>query len=249
MVGVKGGHYSNGVLKISFADERRELTPGDELTFGRIADLNIDSNRHLHRRLGLFRHNDGVWWLHNTGSLITLHLYDRDSASKATLAAGAATPLAYHRGMIRFEANMTPYQILFELNDAPAASISSNTSSGELTQGRSSFGLNDEQRLMILALAEPRLNDRTALPSTIPTNRHVAHTLGWTSKKLDRKLDNLCSRLDRLGVIGLKGDQSALATSRRERVVDHCIAVGMVSAADLVLLDDHRAWLASDTAH
>ena len=39
-------------LVVEFAGDERVLTPGDELTFGRSADLVIDENRYLHRLIG-----------------------------------------------------------------------------------------------------------------------------------------------------------------------------------------------------
>ena len=44
----------------------------------------------------------------------------------------------------------------------------------------------------------------------LPTNRHVADRLGWTITKFNRKLDTLCVKFEKLGVAGLRGEQSAV---------------------------------------
>src|SRR4051794_9169720 len=41
-------------LYVDFIGELSTVEPGDELTFGRQADLHVDDNRHLHRVLGRF---------------------------------------------------------------------------------------------------------------------------------------------------------------------------------------------------
>ena len=60
-----------------------------------------------------------------------------------------------------------------------------------MTTTASSLPLTDEQRLLLVALAEPRLRD---VPGSeqMPTNRQIAHMFGWTITKFNRKLDGLC---------------------------------------------------------
>ena len=70
-------------LTVDLAGEIVELSPptldGDgpmQTTFGRVADIEIDTNRYLHRRVGAFRWRSGAWWLHNLGSAIVLEVAD-----------------------------------------------------------------------------------------------------------------------------------------------------------------------------
>ena len=93
--------------------------------------------------------------------------------------------------------------------------------------------LNDEQRLLVVALAESRLRDSSADPADLPANASIAHRLGWSAKKLDRKLDYLCARLSSEGVRGLRGEKGFEAVDRRARLVDHAISSGMVTTNDL----------------
>ena len=65
----------------------------------------------------------------------------------------------------------------------------------------------------------------------------VAGRLGWSAKKLDRKLDYLCRRLTERGVRGLRGQPGDEAVDRRQRLVDHVVLAGLVTSLDLELLD------------
>jgi hypothetical protein len=67
----------------------------------------------------------------------------------------------------------------------------------------------------------------------MPANREVAHRLGWTITKFNRKLDYLCRRLAESGVEGAFGDSGDLATNRRQVLVEHAVARRLVTVADL----------------
>ena len=69
-------------LTVGFIDEFRELSPGQSLTFGRMADLVVDEgNQYLHRILGRLVFHDGLWWVENLGSQIELYLLGADGTS------------------------------------------------------------------------------------------------------------------------------------------------------------------------
>jgi len=165
-------------LKIEFAGATRVLEHDESLTFGRDADLEIDTNPYLH--------------------LYELNLAMPDSPS-------------------------------FDDLDEPI--------DGPPTIRSTEVPLNDEQRLLLVTLAELRLRDRGAPSSAIPPNRVVSQRLGWSTTKFNRKLDNLCGKFHRLGVAGLKGDSGALASNRRERLVNHVLTTGLIARSDLELLD------------
>lgn len=96
--------------------------------------------------------------------------------------------------------------------------------------------LNQEQRLLLVALAESRLRSDGLRPSTLPASKEAAGRLGWTVTKFNRKLDHLCQVLTKSGVRGLHGGPGELASQRRARLVQHAIASGMVTAEHLSLL-------------
>ena len=57
--------------------------------------------------------------------------------------------------------------------------------------------------------------------SSVPTSGQAAERLGWQLTKFNRKLDNVCDKLDRLGVRGLRGGPGKLASNRRARTDLH----------------------------
>jgi hypothetical protein len=94
------------------------------------------------------------------------------------------------------------------------------------------------QRQLVLALAEGVLTQSVPGRGAIPASAEAAKRLGWSMTTFNRKLDNVCDKLDKLGVPGLRGGPGRLATGRRARLVEYAIASHLVSVDDLRLLDD-----------
>ncbi|MEM7325157.1 MAG: hypothetical protein AAF531_18855, partial [Actinomycetota bacterium] len=69
-------------LVVEFLGEEYPVSRDRPFCFGRSADLSVDDNPHLHRRLGLFDYADGMWWLHNVGTVLTVEVIDRNSPSR-----------------------------------------------------------------------------------------------------------------------------------------------------------------------
>jgi hypothetical protein len=163
------------------------------------------------------------------------------------VAPGATVPIPFGSATLGFEAGGRSYELRVEVLSEPpefgAAGAEGDTGTGadrsELTTTASSLPLTDEQRLLLVALAEPRLRD---VPGSeqLPTNRQVAHMFGWTITKYNRKLDGLCKKYAGAGVGGLHGSSDLLARDRRVRLTDHVVHAGIISAADLPLLDAAR---------
>jgi hypothetical protein len=105
---------------------------------------------------------------------------------------------------------------------------------GETTTGRVAF--TPDQKLLILALAEDILR-RGRGQGAVPPSRAAAERLGWTMTRFNRKLDNVCEKLTRLGVRGLHGSVDRTASTRRARLVEYALASQLVTRHDLVLLD------------
>ena len=71
----------------------------------------------------------------------------------------------------------------------------------------------------------------------LPTNKAAPARLGLKLTKFNRKLDNVCTKVGNAGVPGLHGDAGALATKRRERLVEFALSSNLVSVGDLELID------------
>ncbi len=224
-------------FEVDFVGEIYEMDEGESLTFGRTAELCIDEdNQYMHRQVGAFVHHQGVWWLRNDGRRIELVLRG-ESGSQVTLPPASAQAIVNRSGSVRFVAGPTTYELNFAMAADPVLPRSGAPVPVSGENETRDFGvvpLNDEQRLLVVALAEPRLGGDAS--ARLPANADIAHRLGWSLKKFDRKLDYLCRRLDEAGVRGIRGGKGDEALDRRSTLVDHAIRVGMVVPADAELL-------------
>jgi hypothetical protein len=227
-------------LEIDFAGEVHRLTPGNRLEFGRTASLSLDeSNRFLHRIAGVFEHRNGVWWLDNTGSKLML-LVVGASGARSEVPPGGSMGLTESARVVVL-AGRIRYELGVELEGSPAEPSGPSSEDGDTTMSWGVIPLNFEQRLLLTLLCERRL---VSGETTLPANKEMALRLGWTLKKLERKLDYICIRFSEAGVTGLVGASGGDATERRRRLADHVLRFGIVEADDLALLDT----LDSDTS-
>ena len=223
-------------LTVDFVGEVHELCPTDSLDFGRGAELNIDSNPFLHRRVGRFEHRSGLWFLSNVGRSIHLVVVDSNTMSQATVAPGREIALTFLPATVRFRAGRSTYEILIH-GESPETGIAGEPSKSFDTVTASNIPLTPSQRLLIVALAEPTLREPTA-GLQIPANKQAAARLDWSITKFNRKLDNVCAKLTKAGVAGLHGAPGSLAANRRRALVEVALQSGMVTTDDLALLDE-----------
>lgn len=225
----------NGDLQLTFCEETLHVEPGDELTFGRAAQLVVDpDNRFMHRRVGSLVHRHGRWWLVNRGDRLNLSVWGASSAHRSVLPPGADCALPAGTSLIGFVAGPTRYELEASVisSDDDSADLAASID-GDPTDQWGSVELNDEQRQLLIALCERDLRDPALAGTELPPNRALAHRLGWTITKYNRKLDHLCAKFARAGVRGVQGSIAGLASDRRQRLVAHCIEHGIVTAEDL----------------
>ncbi|WP_051191750.1 hypothetical protein [Microbacterium luticocti] len=221
---------------VEFAGERFTVRPGEVFTVGREGDLAIDDNLFLHRHFLTIECVDGLWLLSNVGSRLSATVTDSGGRVQAWLAPGARLPLVFEATTVIFSAGPTTYEIVLHA----AAPAFRETARFDDEVGQSTIGevpLTQSQKAMIVALAEPLLRREGAGMSELPTSAQAAQRLGWTLTRFNRKLDNVCDKLDRVGVPGMRGGVRSYATNRRVRLVEHAIAARLVTRDDLPLLD------------
>lgn len=226
-------------LYLDFCGEEHTLEPGSVLTFGRDGDLRIDDNPYLHRVVGVLHDPGGGWWLANAGSTGSLQLCDTSGPSRTVLAPGAACGIGVGEFTIGFRAGPTRYEVLgsLESHELAVDLFGPEGPSGTSTLDWGRVELNDDQRLLLVAMCEARLLRPGATGAPLITNREGAARLGWSLPKYNRKLDHLCEKLRRAGIDGVAGAAGTSAADRRARLVDHALEVGLVTSTDLALLD------------
>lgn len=231
-----------GALVVDYVGELYEVEPDTTFTIGRTADLEVDDNPWLHRTMLEVEHADGVWWVGNVGARLAVHVADEQGLSRTTLAPGARLALSSPRTLVTFQAGPTSYELDLLLpgvtpreDRRPPA-----TGPGAPTLGPPQF--TDSQVLAILALAEPVLRRDGTGVGHLPTLAQAAERLGWGQTRFNRKLDNVCAKLEAAGVEGLRGGVGNLATNRRAALVHYAVTSLLVTPDDLPKLDaEHRA--------
>lgn len=228
-----------GTLVVDFCGERHEADPQGAFEIGRDGDLAIDDNPYLHRRFLRVTHEHGMWWLANVGTLLSATVCDATGGVQSWLSPGTRLPLVFDRTLVVFTAGPTTYEVEVELEDAPYAepptAQDDEDGTGTRTIGVVPFTLS--QRQLIVALAEPMLRREGTGLSQLPSSVEAARRLGWATTRFNRKLDNVCDKLDRIGVQGLRGGPTSHAKNRRARLVEYAVSSRLVTAADLPLLD------------
>lgn len=226
-----------GDLALEFCGEWFDPAQAEDgFDVGREGDLAIDDNPYLHRRFLRVTQDDGIWWLSNVGSLISATVCDAGGGVQSWLPPGHRLPLVFPTTSIVFTAGPTTYEVTAQLTDAPYHEVrSEEPDAGATTIGAISFTTSQKQ--LIVVLAEPMLRREGTGLSEIPSSADAARRLGWATTRFNRKLDNVCEKLDRIGVKGLRGGPGLLATNRRARLVEYAVASRLVTSADLPLLD------------
>jgi hypothetical protein len=235
-VQLQGASGGTGDLTIDFVGEWYEVSPDTVFTIGREGDLEIDDNPYLHRRFMEIQQIDGLWWLSNVGSMISATVADSSGGMQAWVSPGSRIPLVFGQLNVVFTAGPTTYEFSVHLKSPSFLQQSNgNDAVGETTIGPVVF--TSSQKALIVALAEPILRRGGTGFSTVPSSANAARRLGWSLTRFNRKLDNVCDKLDRVGVAGLRGGSGKLATNRRARLVEHAVTSHLVTPDDLPLLD------------
>lgn len=227
-------------IRVEYCGEWYEVTEPDGLSVGRESDLVIDENPYLHRRFLQIYPEHGMWWIGNTGNQLSATVTDDSGHVQAWLGPGARLPIVFERLQVLFSAGATTYDFTIHAETEYFASVSPFMDrSGATTIDP--VALTANQRLLIVALCESMLRDRGRGRGDIPTSAVAAARLGWTLTAFNRKLDNVCDKLDRAGVSGLRGGRGNLATNRRARLVEYAVSTKLVTGEDLALLDRPRS--------
>lgn len=226
---------SESELQIEFCGEWHSVSHDRPFTIGRDADLVVDDNPFLHRRLLEVSWFEGLWLLTNVGARLAVTVTDGSGRLQSWLAPGGRLPLVFGRTTVVFTAGPTTYELAVHAAEPAFTYTDPTPYDGETTVG--DLSLTESQRLLILALAESMLLRDGTGRGAIPTNVKAAERLGWTITRFNRKLDNVCDKLDRIGVQGMRGGLRSYATNRRVRLVEYALAARLVTRSDIPLLD------------
>lgn len=226
-------------LWVEFIDEAYEVDPADGLTFGRGATLVVDdANPFMHRVVGVFVWSRSGWWVRNEARTAPLRV--SSTTGKQVVVPPGDSTLLDGAGAVGFEAGASNYELEYRVDEDPrpdgeplADAAALDDDGAAETRDFAPLRLNDEQRALLALLCEPKLREPTSDRHSLPSNAEVAHRLGWTLRKFDRKLDYICRRLADQGLRGVRGVRGDEAGDRRSVVVDHVVRTGLITGRDL----------------
>lgn len=227
-------------LTIEFCGERYEVEHPNDFHVGRESDLVIDDNPYLHRRFLRIYEDFGMWWLGNVGTLLSATVSDATGAVQAWLAPGARLPIVFETMQVLFSAGSTTYEFTIHSGEDYYNTSTAMAGSGGSTT-IAPVVLTSSQRLLVVALAEHVLRQSSPGRGEVPTSAEAADRLHWSMTTFNRKLDNVCDKLDKIGVGGLRGGRGKLATNRRLRLIEYAVATRLIGPEDLFLLDRNDA--------
>ncbi|MCU1413615.1 MAG: hypothetical protein JWN80_955 [Microbacteriaceae bacterium] len=223
-------------VKVEFCGEWYTVEEPNDFYVGREGDLAIDDNPYLHRQFLRIYPDHDMWWLGNVGNLLSATVSDDSGSIQAWLASGARLPIVFPVMHVMFSAGSTTYDFTVHASDefysrTPFAGTTvTSTTIMPVT-------LTLTQKQLILSLAENVLTQSVPGRGDVPSSADAASRLGWSMTTFNRKLDNVCDKLDKIGVDGLRGGKGKLANNRRARLVEYAVATHLVSPEDLPLLD------------
>jgi hypothetical protein len=224
--------------RVEFCGEVFEVAPDSTFTIGREGNLVIDDNPFLHRRFLAVSRAEGLWWLANVGTQLSVSLAEPNGQLNAWLAPGARIPLVFPEVSAWFTAGPTTYELIITVFEPPySAAYRGAEAYEEGTTTLSPVSLTPEQLRVVLALSEPTLMRSGNAASEIPSSTQAARRLNWTLTKFNRKLDSVCEKFDKQGVRGLRGSSDQLASNRRARLVEYALSTRLVKRSDLSLLE------------
>ncbi len=227
-------------VRVEYCGEWFDVAEDAPFTVGRSGDLAIEDNPYLHRQFLELRRDAGVWLLCNVGSQLSATVGDHRGHFVAHLSPGGVLPLAFEQSFVRFGAGPTTYEFQVVVPAPPFDPVDPGDlleADGMGVTTRAPAVLTPDQRLVVLALAEPALTRIGSGPSTLPTSGAAAQRLGWSEKKFNKKLDQVCQKLARASVRGLHGAPGELASNRRARLVEYSLATRLITADDIADLD------------
>lgn len=195
-------------------------------TFGRDADIDLDTNPYLHRRTGAFHRDGEVWWLVNVGSKLHLTVVG-DDGTRADLPPGTRHQLTPPGGVVRVVAGRADYELRYGIADdmAAAADLDLPPSDGTQTVGLE-LTLTPREIDFLVTFARPHLLGRN---DPLPTYATVAETWAVSPKTLDNTLQSIKRKFRAAGLV--RRDESL------DGIVQQAVRHSLVTIDDLTWAD------------
>ena len=169
----------------------------DTVTFGRDADIALDTNPFLHRRTGAFVPDRGEWWVHNLGAKLHLVVI-ADDGSRADLPPGARHALSPPGGLVRVTAGRMAYELLYRMPEAATTTPQVPSGDDAALTTQVDLSLTPREIDFLVTFARPYL---LGLAEPMPTYVEVARLWAVSPKTLDNSLQSIKRKFRSAGLI------------------------------------------------
>jgi hypothetical protein len=168
------------------------------VSFGRDADIALDSNPFLHRRTGAFAHENGRWTVQNLGAKLYLTII-ADDGTRVELPPGSMHVLPVGGGVVRVIAGRSTYELRYEVTseiDADAPTVVPPSETTKTVQFDPT--LTPREIDFLVTFARPSL---LGLNEPMPTYAEAARLWGISPKTLDNTLQSIRRKFRTLGLV------------------------------------------------
>jgi hypothetical protein len=172
-------------------------TTVETVTFGRDADIQLDTNPHLHRHTGAFVPDGGAWWVHNLGAKLHLTVIG-ESGARADLPPGTRHALASSAGLVRVVAGRRTYEITYSIAAAHGAAVEIAPRDDATMTVQVDLVLTPREIDFLVTFARPFL---LGLAEPTPTYAEVASLWQVSPKTLDNALQSIKRKFRHAGLI------------------------------------------------
>lgn len=213
------------VLGVSHA-----LEPGDEFTFGRGTDCTAcldPGDVGISRLAGTIGYAAGTWWLHNRSAHRQLVVVNHVGL-RNVLAPGLRLAVE-GRVWVLVEGSRGSHHLDLAGPEPAPDDLTEQPGTTTVIGQEVVITLDDRAALVALFAGYLREGERY---DPCPRSYHAAATrLGWPRTTLVKRIEYLRARLARAGVPGMNGHRAM------ENLAEHVLTSGVISKADLRLID------------
>lgn len=178
------------------------LTVSESATLGRQGDILLASDDPaMHRTFLQVWSNGSQWFLKNVGTFIAATIQPPAACGygRTVLSPGSIEVLHPGTSTVYFSTATMSYECELTVMQPLRSPEPSLPPDGPFTTHV--FEPNEEQCLLLKTLAQPLVENPAAEPRVVVgTQRELAEALGWTEKKVERKIQTLAETLQKLGV-------------------------------------------------
>ncbi|MDQ6783371.1 MAG: hypothetical protein M3063_08015 [Actinomycetota bacterium] len=218
-------------VEVTFAGERRELTPGDILTFGRAESCSFcldATDLGISRLAGSVEHEAGTWWLFNRSAVRPLDIIDEIGIRtvlppRRRLAVAGALTVVIEGSALRHAIGVAT-----AMPNAFGASMGSTSDVRPTATG--DVVLNAADRLALVALFAGYLEPFPRYDPHPRSYADAATRLGLPRTTLVKRVEYLRTRLSNAGVPNLLGDNAL------QHLAEWALTTRVLTREDLELL-------------